>query len=119
MTGNLQTETSTATRSPHQTGPWDAAVGTLHEWDPTWARACVKMTTSPWTHEVLPRKPVELVGVALNAASQISIQTEHGVTSALSIAFDASYTHMYAPVRDGTSRVPSRQARPWRKSWRC
>ncbi|GEC52553.1 alkylhydroperoxidase/carboxymuconolactone decarboxylase family protein YurZ [Bradyrhizobium japonicum] len=68
MTSNRQAEANTATRSPHRTGPWDAAVGTLHEWDPTWARACVKMTTGPWAHEVMPRKLVELVSVALNAA---------------------------------------------------
>ena len=29
---------------------------------------CAKMTTNPWTSGVLPRKFVELVGVALNAA---------------------------------------------------
>ena len=71
MTGNRQAEASTATPSPRRTGPWDAAVGTLHEWDPTWARACGSGTFSP--------KDLEL----------------------LSIGFDASCTHMYAP---GTRR---------------
>jgi alkylhydroperoxidase/carboxymuconolactone decarboxylase family protein YurZ len=52
----------------HETGPWDAAVSKLLEWDPTWAEACLKMTTNPWAHEVLPRKFVELIGIALNAA---------------------------------------------------
>ena len=32
-----------------------------------WAAACVKVTDNPWTG-VLPRRFVELVGVALNAA---------------------------------------------------
>jgi alkylhydroperoxidase/carboxymuconolactone decarboxylase family protein YurZ len=50
------------------TGPWDTALNKLREWDPTWAEACVKMTTNPWTKGVLPRKTVELIGVALNAA---------------------------------------------------
>jgi len=53
---------------PATTGPWEAAVDTLREWDPTWADACVKMTTNPWSSGVLPRKLVELIGVAINAA---------------------------------------------------
>ena len=51
------------------TGAWDLqSAQTLREWDPKWTDDCVKMTTSPWTSGVLPRKFVELVGVALNAA---------------------------------------------------
>ncbi|OAF15538.1 hypothetical protein AYJ54_39940 [Bradyrhizobium centrolobii] len=61
-------ETTTASGPLHQTGPWDAAVDKLLEWDPSWTRACVRMTTDPWAREVLPRKLIELVGVALNAA---------------------------------------------------
>jgi alkylhydroperoxidase/carboxymuconolactone decarboxylase family protein YurZ len=68
MKGNRRAEDTTATGSSHQTGPWDAAVNKLLEWDPTWARACVKMTTNPWAREVLSRKLIELVGLALNAA---------------------------------------------------
>src|SRR5215475_15546614 len=49
-------------------GPWDAALATLREWDTAWADTCVKMSTNPWTSGVLPRKFIELVGVALNAA---------------------------------------------------
>jgi alkylhydroperoxidase/carboxymuconolactone decarboxylase family protein YurZ len=49
-------------------GPWDAALAKLREWDPNWAETCVKMTTNPWTSGVLPRKFIELVGVGLNAA---------------------------------------------------
>jgi len=49
-------------------GPWDAALAQLLDWDPTWAATCRKMTTNPWTSGVLPGKFVELVGVALNAA---------------------------------------------------
>jgi len=40
----------------------------LEEWDPAWAATCVRMTTNPWKAGILPRKFVELVGVALNAA---------------------------------------------------
>jgi alkylhydroperoxidase/carboxymuconolactone decarboxylase family protein YurZ len=49
-------------------GPWDAPVNQLREWDPKWADACVKMSTNPWTGGVLPRKLVELISLALNAA---------------------------------------------------
>jgi hypothetical protein len=49
-------------------GPWDHALKELKQWDPSWAAACKKMTMNPWTNGVLPRKFVELVGVALNAA---------------------------------------------------
>jgi alkylhydroperoxidase/carboxymuconolactone decarboxylase family protein YurZ len=53
---------------PRETGPWDPALAQLRAWDHDWADSCVKMTTNPWTSGVLPRKTVELIGVALNAA---------------------------------------------------
>jgi len=49
-------------------GPWEPSLETLRAWDPEWAEACLKMTTNPWASGVLPRKLVELVGVAVNAA---------------------------------------------------
>ncbi len=49
-------------------GPWSPALEILREWDPKWAETCVRMTTNPWNSGVLPRKLVELIGVALNAA---------------------------------------------------
>jgi alkylhydroperoxidase/carboxymuconolactone decarboxylase family protein YurZ len=51
-----------------ETGPWESALAQLSEWDPTWATTCAKMSTNPWSHGVLPRKFIELVGVAVNAA---------------------------------------------------
>lgn len=54
--------------SPPPTGPWDAALNTLREWDPQWADACARMATNPWSTGVLSRKFIELVGVGLNAA---------------------------------------------------
>ena len=53
---------------PRDTGPWDHAIAQLRQWDASWADACAKMTTNPWTSGILPRKTVELIGVALNAA---------------------------------------------------
>ena len=53
----------------HENGPWDQpAFSKLREWDPGFAAACGKMAVNPWTSNVLPRKFVELVCVALNAA---------------------------------------------------
>jgi alkylhydroperoxidase/carboxymuconolactone decarboxylase family protein YurZ len=51
-----------------ETGPWDAALAQIREWDPAWADACAKMTTNPWSSTVLPRKTVELISLAINAA---------------------------------------------------
>ena len=53
---------------PSETGPWDPALAQLRTWDPDWADSCTKMTTNPWNSGVLPRKFIELVGIALNAA---------------------------------------------------
>ena len=53
---------------PHERGPWNAALNTLREWDPVWAGGCAKMSTNPWMTGILPRKLVELIGVAVNAA---------------------------------------------------
>ena len=54
--------------SPEETGPWEAAIKQLRGWDPSLARACERMATNPWRSGTLPRRLVELVGVALNAA---------------------------------------------------
>ncbi len=50
------------------TGPWDAALAQIREWDPEWADICAKMTSNPWSSGVLARKTVELIGIAINAA---------------------------------------------------
>jgi alkylhydroperoxidase/carboxymuconolactone decarboxylase family protein YurZ len=68
MTSTRQTTGASAVGSQQQAGPWDAAAAELVEWDPAWTAARVKMTTNPWVQQVLPRKFIELVGVALNAA---------------------------------------------------
>lgn len=51
-----------------ETGPWSDALASLREWDPAWAEMCTRMATNPWRSGVLPRKLVELIGVAVNAA---------------------------------------------------
>jgi alkylhydroperoxidase/carboxymuconolactone decarboxylase family protein YurZ len=51
------------------TGPFDnSALATFREWEPLWVDQLVKMSADPWTNGVLPRKDVELISVAVNAA---------------------------------------------------
>ena len=51
------------------TGPWDNPVlAKFREWDPQWVEQCLKMSGDPWTGGVLPRKDVELISLAVNAA---------------------------------------------------
>lgn len=49
-------------------GPWGPALAQLRQWDPAWASACSKMATNLWQSSILPRKAIELIGIALNAA---------------------------------------------------
>ena len=77
--------------SSRETGPWDNALATLREWDPEWAETCAKMTTNPWNSTVLPRKTVELIGVALNAACT-------------NLNPDGTRRHIRAALRAGASR---------------
>jgi len=51
-----------------ETGPWEDAFGQLRQWDPAWADTCARMANDPWRSGVLPRKLVELIGLAVNAA---------------------------------------------------
>jgi alkylhydroperoxidase/carboxymuconolactone decarboxylase family protein YurZ len=51
-----------------QTGPWDDPLTKLQEWDSAWAEQCFNMTTNPWTNGILPRKTIELICIAVNAA---------------------------------------------------
>jgi alkylhydroperoxidase/carboxymuconolactone decarboxylase family protein YurZ len=54
---------------PTETGPWDdPALEQLRDWDPTWAEQCLQMSANPWTTGILPRKDIELISIAVNAA---------------------------------------------------
>jgi alkylhydroperoxidase/carboxymuconolactone decarboxylase family protein YurZ len=58
-----------ASDNKHAVGPWDSSVlQILRQWDPEWAFVCQDMSTAPWNSGVLPRKFIELVGVAVNVA---------------------------------------------------
>jgi alkylhydroperoxidase/carboxymuconolactone decarboxylase family protein YurZ len=52
-----------------ETGPWDSsALAQFREWEPLWVDQCLEMSRDPWTSGVLPRKDVELISIAVNAA---------------------------------------------------
>jgi alkylhydroperoxidase/carboxymuconolactone decarboxylase family protein YurZ len=58
-----------ATPKTSERGPWeDHALAQLRASDPTWADMCERVTLNPWKHEVLARKTVELISLAVNAA---------------------------------------------------
>lgn len=53
------------TNDPLESGPWNAeAFDLLRELDPDWARQAFRMSASPWANGILPRKTVELIGLA-------------------------------------------------------
>ena len=50
-------------------GPWnDSTQAQLREWETAWADQCIKMSADPWTRGILPRKDIELISIAVNAA---------------------------------------------------
>ncbi|MGO9304103.1 MAG: carboxymuconolactone decarboxylase family protein [Candidatus Korobacteraceae bacterium] len=81
----------TAMDGPSETGFWGAAMTPLQDWDPSWAETYFKMVSDPWNSEVLPRKLVELIGVALNAGS-------------ISLNPDGMRRHMRAALQAGATR---------------
>lgn len=74
-----------------ETGPWDEALVQLREWDPAWAETCVRMTVNPWKAGILPRRLVELVGIAINAACT-------------NLNADGTRRHIRAALRAGATR---------------
>jgi len=67
MTTKDMNRTPPTLDEPWDAGPWGRALAQLREWDPAWAEQGMKMATNPWTTGVLPRRTVELIGIALNA----------------------------------------------------
>lgn len=60
---------SSSTENPMSTGPWaEGVLDQLGQWDPNWAEACRAMSTNPWSSDVLPRRLVELVSLAVCVA---------------------------------------------------
>lgn len=69
MTNDLNEGRKSGSHQAQEAGPWDSpALARFHEWDPVFVEQCLKMSNSPWTSGILPRKDVELISVAVNAA---------------------------------------------------
>lgn len=82
---------TTSASLPNELGPWDgAAFPQIHDMDPSWAEQCRTMAANPWESGVLPRKEVELVGLAVNAACT-NLNTE-GIRRRVRGALDAGAT---------------------------
>ncbi len=65
----MATPSKAETASVPSTGPWDSvALAQLREWDPVFVDQCLKMSNNPWIGGVLPRKDIELISLAVNAA---------------------------------------------------
>jgi alkylhydroperoxidase/carboxymuconolactone decarboxylase family protein YurZ len=65
----MKPKKQTNSKPAQEAGPWDnAALVKFREWDPVFAEQCLKMSADPWTNGVLPRKDVELISIAVNAA---------------------------------------------------
>jgi alkylhydroperoxidase/carboxymuconolactone decarboxylase family protein YurZ len=82
----MKPKKQTSSTPARQTGPWDnPAMAKLREWDPIWVEQCLKMSDVPWTSNVLPRKDVALIGLAVNVAcTNLSAEgTRHHIRGAL------------------------------------
>jgi alkylhydroperoxidase/carboxymuconolactone decarboxylase family protein YurZ len=65
----MKPKKQTSSQPAQEAGPWDnAALAKFREWEPVFAEQCLKMSADPWTNGVLPRKDVELISIAVNAA---------------------------------------------------
>jgi alkylhydroperoxidase/carboxymuconolactone decarboxylase family protein YurZ len=91
MATNLKSGGPSKDDQKQETGPWDAALAKLSDWDPVWAATCAKMTANPWIDGVLPHKFVELVSVGLNAACT-------------NLNPDGTRRHIRAALKAGASR---------------
>ncbi len=69
MTPKDNASPATSSSKTSVMGPWEAsALAQLQKLDPAWAEAAERVTLNPWKHDILPRKTVELIGLAVNAA---------------------------------------------------
>ena len=65
----MESKNQTSSRPEQEAGPWDnSALAKFREWDPVCVDQCLKMSNDPWTSGILPRKDVELISLAVNAA---------------------------------------------------
>lgn len=91
MKNDLKADTKSENQQKQEAGPWDKPVLTkFREWDPVFVDQCLKMSNDPWTSGVLPRKDVELISLAVNAA--ITNLSEGGTRRHIRGALEAGAT---------------------------
>ena len=71
-------------------GTWSPALDKFVEWDPDWTERCARLANNPWTTGILPVKWIELICIALNAAS--THRNESGVRRHVLAALQAGAT---------------------------
>ena len=71
-------------------GAWSSALDKFAEWEPDWTERCARMSNNPWTSGVLPLKWIELICVALDAAS--THRNQPGVRRHIRAALEAGAT---------------------------
>jgi alkylhydroperoxidase/carboxymuconolactone decarboxylase family protein YurZ len=65
----MKDDLESKSRQPQYDGPWDiSALTTFHQWDQVYVDQCYKMSNDPWNHNILPRKDIELISLAVNVA---------------------------------------------------
>ena len=69
MKNDLKVGKTSRSHQAQDAGPWDISVlAKFREWEPLWVDQCLKMSADPWASGVLPRKEIELISLAVNAA---------------------------------------------------
>ena len=69
MKNDVKAVRKSGSQQVQEAGPWENdALAKLREWDPVWIDQCLKMSNDPWAGGVLPRKDIELISIAVNAA---------------------------------------------------
>ncbi len=79
-----------ASMTDQPANPWGSSLDKLKEWDPKGAELLLRVGSSPWTSDVLPRKEVELIYLALNSAC--TNLDEAGTRRQIRAALDAGAT---------------------------
>jgi nitrite reductase/ring-hydroxylating ferredoxin subunit/alkylhydroperoxidase/carboxymuconolactone decarboxylase family protein YurZ len=60
--------TDEANKQESEINPWGSSLDKFKEWDPKGAELLLRVGTDPWTSDVLPRKEVELISLAVHSA---------------------------------------------------
>jgi len=69
MKNNLISDVNSESDQRQDLGPWDLTALTIfREWDKDFVDQCYKMSNDPWNHNILPRKDIELISLAVNVA---------------------------------------------------